>query len=619
MTEGITLREPNVGLWLQRVAREYGDRECLRRRTSKDHSPVSYRELYEFVRQAGAGFADLGVRSGDRVGLISDNRREWLVVDLALGAMGAVDVPRGGDTANLEIITILSHSGSRGAVVESVERARALAEAISQMPGLDFLVLLEGDPKRIGRLEHLRVLSFDELLDRGKARLARGEDDLARLGPTVPSDALLTLVYTSGTTGVPKGVQLTHGNVLSNVTGVRDLIPVAPGEVALSILPTWHMFERLIEYVVLDKGATLVYTDPRRLRGDFQSEKPQLIGTVPRVWEGLNEGITDKVAKAPPMRRRLFETAKALSLAHVRARARGSSLAALAVAPLAWLARKVVFDPLREKAGLDRLKVAVSGGGSLPFALDEFLQALGVPILNGYGLTETSPVIAVRRHWANRPGPVGAPIPGTDVKLVTLEGATAKPGEVGVLRVRGPQVTKGYYRDAEQTAKAFPEDGWFDTGDLARIDERGEIWIVGRAKDTIALRGGEKIEPERVETALKASPLIAQAVVVGQDAKQLGVILVPNLERLAEVTSKAVADGAGDWIEDEAARKALRAEIDRLVSSSAGYRPYERPVRIAILRKPLDVQNGLLTATLKVKRRAVVERYGAVITKLLAD
>ncbi len=615
----LELREPNFGLWFQRVVRDFGDREAIRRRTSKEPAPVTYRELFEAVRRAAAGFAALGVKPGDRVGLISDNRREWLVTDLALSGLGAVDVPRGGDSSNLEIVTILEHSGSRGAVVENVERARALSEAIAQMPRLEFLVLLEGDPRRLVALKHPRVLSFEELLDLGATRLERGTDDLETRSPAVESADLLTLVYTSGTTGAPKGVQLTHGNVLANVAAVREILPVRPGDVALSILPTWHMFERVIEYVVLDRGGCLVYTDARRLRGDLKTERPRLMGTVPRIWEGLHGAIQARVEEAPKLRRALFRLATSLALAQLRARAQGHELREALLAIPAALARAVVFAPLQRAAGLDNLAVAVSGGGSLPFALDEFFLAIGIPILNGYGLTETSPVISVRRVAANRPGPVGPPVPETEIRLVDLEGRPTAPGQGGVLQVRGPQVTPGYYHDPEQTRRAFPEPGWFDTGDLARVDERGEIWIVGRAKDTIALRGGEKVEPERIETALKASPLIEQAIVVGQDAKNLGALIVPQFDRLAEASSSKLQESRDEFVDDERSRMAIRAEIDKLISAATGFRPYERPIRFRLLRRPIDAGSGLMTATMKLKRRAIAERYEKEIAALLKD
>ncbi|MBI3817229.1 MAG: AMP-binding protein [Planctomycetes bacterium] len=619
------LPEPNFGLWFERVARTFAAREAIRRRNSKETAPMTYAELYQSVREAAAGFAWVGLHPGDRVGLIFDNRREWIISSLAITGQGAVDVPRGADTPNVEIVMILAHSGARGAVVDTPARAQAIAAACSDLPAFEFIVILDGaaggaaGPAPATGRAPVRFIYFDELLEHGRDRLAHGVDDFARRAPEVKSDDLLTLVYTSGTTGAPKGVMLSHRNVLSNFYHIRARIPVSPGDVALSILPTWHMFERLVEYAVLDRGGILVYTDARRMRADLAGERPRLMATVPRIWETLHDAIRDSVAKLPPWKRRIFTLASRVTVAHLRARAKENILLSAALAPAAALASKLVFKPRLQQYGLLNFNVCVSGGGSLPLALDEFFLSIGIPILNGYGLTETSPVIAVRRLEANIAGTVGTPLDDTEIQLFDLDGNPARPGETGVLRVRGPQVTRGYYRDDEQTRKAFPVPGWFDTGDLARVDRNGNITIVGRVKDTIALRGGEKIEPERVETQLITSPFIVQAVLVGQDAKVVGAILVPNLEHLGAKIGKEAIDASGDWLRNDAANLIFRAEIDRLVSSASGFRPYERPVRFVILKKPIDLASGMLTQTLKLKRRVVAERFAAEIAAMLRD
>lgn len=616
------LREPNFGLWFERVVHSFSQREAIRRKTSKELAPITYQELYHHVKKAAAGFAWLGLHPGDRVGLIFDNRREWIISSLALTGQGIVDVPRGADTANLEVVMILAHSGSRGAVVDTMERATALASAHGELPSLEFIVVLDGDAAKIAEANKARlprILLFDELLARGADRLAHGIDDFALRAPNVKSEDLLTLVYTSGTTGAPKGVMLSHGNVLSNLYHVREPIPVDAGDVALSILPTWHMFERLVEYAVFDRGGILVYTDARRIRSDLQTEQPKLMATVPRIWETLRDSMQDSVSKLSPGKQRIFRWASAAAVAHIRARANGNIIKRAVAAPFAALARKVVFQPKLQQSGLARLQVCVSGGGSLPLALDEFFLAIGIPILNGYGLTETSPVICVRRLANNIPGSVGVPLADTEIKLVTLDGNAAAPGEAGVLRVRGPQVAKGYYRDDELTKKAFPEPGWFDTGDLAKIDTKGFTYIVGRAKDTIVLRGGEKVEPERVEIALKASPYIAQVVLVGQDAKAVGAMIVPNVERVEEAIGKDVCAAVGDFIKNDALSKLYKTEIDRLISSATGFRPYERPSRIIILKKPMDTASGLMTQTLKLKRKVISERFSKEIGEMLRD
>ncbi len=597
-------------------AARHPDRPAFKERGG-DGRVWTYGELGDAVRETALGLSTLGLRAGDRVGLFADNSIHWIISDLAVLTIGAVDVPRGTDTPPPEADYLIRHSGARHVILQNRKVLEELAPVLSDISDLQCIVLQEGSYKEG---DPRTVLSLEEVRERGRQRLANGacvEDymDRTRGGDTA------TIVYTSGTTGQPKGVVLTHDNVLHNIRAVPGVVDFAPSDSFLSILPAWHMFERLIEYSAIARGCLTIYTTKRTFKTDLLREQPTVIAAVPRVYELLYEEARKRLTSGPAPRRWLVEGilgASRLYRAAARRRADGGGVGTelyRVFFPFHRLGERLLYRRFRGALG-GRLRTLVSGGGSLPLHVDRFFDIAGLPLLNGYGLTETAPLVSVRRRERPVLGTVGPPIPGTEVEIRDREGGKVRAGEIGVLHVRGPQVMDGYYRDRDATKRVLDDDGYLDTGDLARQRPSGDLEITGRAKDTIVLRGGENVEPEPIENALRLSPLIEQVVVVGQDQKQLGALIYPDLEAVRARLPVGVSVGGGggaDEVDAQAARSLLRSELDRLLDRGRGFKPFEQVRLFHVVDAPFSVESGELTETLKYRRHVIAERHRDVI------
>ncbi len=588
---------------LTRSAERYGDDVFLPRHHGRGGDPVTFGALHDDVRRIGAGLLGRGIGKGAHVGLVAENRYEWILCDQACAYIGAVDVPRGTDTPARELRFLLGHAGCRFAFVETAAVARELGAQRDGLPELRTLcVTCEPAPT----IEGLEVIDLATLRAEGERALAADPGPLDAAAAAVGRDDLLTTIYTSGTTASPKGVMLTHGNVLANIEMLEEVLHFDHEDVALSVLPAWHAYERIMDYVLLYAGSKLVYSDRRRLKEDLQAVKPTIFIGVPRIWEMLYDGLVASARKLKGIRRKLLvsslETCRRVGCGGPRLRDR----------VLHAVLRRTLLPELVNRATGGRLRLAVSGGGALPAHVDECLIGVGIPLLNGYGLTETSPVISVRLPERNRPHTIGPLLPQTHSEIRSPEGEVLPAGETGILWVSGPQIMRGYYANDELTREVL-RDGWFNTGDLARVEPNGELRITGRAKDTIVLAGGENVEPEHIETALKTSPFIDQAVVVGQDQKTLGAILVANVECLEQELPRTEWAECDGLLSSDAVKRLFRTDIDQILTRDAGFRPFERVATFRILTEPLTVENGFLTQTLKVKRHVVHERYGDLI------
>ncbi|MFQ6538313.1 MULTISPECIES: AMP-binding protein [Aphanothece] len=592
------------------------------------HPPVSlsFRELHQGIERLAAAFAALGVQPGDVVALFAENGPRWLLADQGLMRCGAADAVRGSGAPGEELTYILEDSGAIALVVESAALLEKLGLGAEQRARLRFVAVLEGDPGPDD--SGLPCFSWQALLERGKAALAAG--DAAPAPPADPA-ALATILYTSGTTGQPKGVPLSHANLLHQLRHLGVAVTPHPGERVVSVLPIWHSYERSAEYFLLACGCQQTYTTLKKLRSDLQRVRPHYLISVPRLWEALQSGFEDALAGMSPSRQRLLRVALGNSRAHALARRRARDLtlehasrptriAAAAEALLRWplhaLAGRLLWPKLRGQLVGGRLRTAISGGGALALSVDGFFEAIGIELLVGYGLTETSPVLTCRRPWANRRGSAGQPLPGTAIRIADPETHQPLPaGEKGLVLARGPQVMAGYWGKPEATARVLDAEGWFDTGDLGRLLDDGSLVLTGRAKDTIVLSSGENIEPGPLEDALVASPLVEQVMLVGQDRKQLGALVVPRPEALV-----AFAERAGlAWSEREppqpALLRALTRACNRLLEERPGSRPDERLGGVAIV-EPFTIENGLLTQTLKQRRDRIADRDAAAIESL---
>lgn len=603
--------------WFQAALDRLGDHPVLEDRAGT----VSLATLLADAAAFAEGLTRRGLQRGERVGFWADNSRRWILADLGIQAAGAVGVPRGTDTPEAELLEIFRHAEVAFVVVADPRTAARFERIRGDLPTLREVVVLDPGGAAVPGIPLAR------LLEEG-----RGGPSFAARAAALALDDVATVIYTSGTTGRPKGVVLTHRNFSHQLEVIPGVLDIGPTDVFLSVLPPWHIFERTVEYVALTAGARLVYTDVRRFRTDLAERAPTFVPSVPRVWEAVHDAVRKALAEGPGVRRALFGAAYAVADARARAvdRRRGwevrpdgsgpglasraaAACVAAALLPLDALLRTVAFRRLAALTG-GRLRGAVVGGGAMPPHVDRFFRAVGVGVLVGYGLTETSPVLTVRTAGRNPLGTIGRAITGVELEVRDpTTGAPVPVGATGVVFTRGPQVMRGYHRDDELTRRVLHPDGWFDTGDLGALSVAGDLVFRGRQKETIVLAGGENVEPSHVEGAIAPSPLVHQVVVVGQDRKTLAALVVPEADAVAARLGLAPVPPLPDLVVRDDVRALLRDELTRRTGPGSGLRPFEHVARVALLGEPLSVENGLLTATLKVRRHEVVRRHAAAI------
>lgn len=606
-------------------AEKYRDIRALFAPHQKPILEMTYGQLQVEVAKIGAGLLAAGAQAGDRIALFSDNRPRWLTSDLAITGIGTVDVPRGSDTSTGEFQFILDHSGCAAAVLQDKKLYDRLAAA-GALGQLRFVVLLDDSEVKSTDGDGPVIYKYSDLLTLGN------EDAYAQASQAVTPAMLATIVYTSGTTGSPKGVMLSHGNLMTQPLGVNMGLNPEPGEILLSILPAWHAYERAVEYYGLYHGITICYSDRKYIREDLIKVAPHLIPCVPRIWEMIYKGILTKTAAAPEKNQKIFRRFMDLGQAYIEARrvAHGArpeltppssarrARARLKMAllyPGYLLGDKLVYSKIRRITG-GRLRAAVSGGGSLGTYLDDFFEIVGVPILNGYGMTETSPVIAVRRLDQNVRGTVGPLMVNTTVSLRREDGTIETTGKPAEIWVSGPQVMMGYYANEEATARVLTEDGWLRTGDLGWFTASGDLVIAGRAKDTIVLSSGENVEPDFVEDACRKNPLIVQIMVVGQDQKTLGALVVPDYALLAETLKIPDTPENGDVANHPEAAKVIRQALNDTMKKTGLFKQSEFISKVLVLEEPFSETNGLMTNSMKIKRNKVNEHYAEQIAEL---
>ncbi|QIN83540.1 AMP-binding protein [Rubrobacter tropicus] len=574
---------------LYRNVEARGDEVALASKVGDEWRGISYADLWRRVGDFAAGLSSLGVGSGAKVAIICGNRPEWAVADLAAQGLGAATVPVYPTLGTDQIGHILADSGAVVAVVEDEELLERVAGLRDVLPGLRHVLIIEGDPGD-------RAVAFRDVEERGADEPLLDPDGWRALD----RDDIATIIYTSGTTGRPKGVVLTHGNFLSNVEGIRRALPFRPDDVFLSLLPLSHVFERCGQYLALSLGAATYYAESiQQVPENLREVRPTVVLSVPRLYEKMRDRILAQVAEASAPRRRLFERAIAAGRKRYAAGREGRRLGAGERALLRACDR-LVFRKVREAFG-GRLRFFVSGGAKLEGEIGEFFYAAGVTIIEGYGLTETSPVVACNRLPVPKFGTVGTVLDHTEVRVS---------GE-GEVQVRGPGVMRGYWNAPEAARGAFTPDGWYRTGDLGELDGEGFLKITDRLKNLIVLSTGKNVAPQPVESAIVASPLVSQAVVLGDGRKYVSALIVPDYDAVRrELGTEAPNEELAD---DGRCRRLIEAEVERTCGRFAGY---ERPKKISLLGRELTHEAGELTPTLKVKSRVVAERYAEEIQGL---
>jgi len=632
--------ESTLPLMMRARAQEYPEIAAQYTKDAKGvFQPKTYRQFYEEILTVAAGLLELGVKRGDHVGIISDNRQEWLVTDQGILAIGAADVPRGNDSNDKEIAYILGFSDCRLSFAENQKQAEKILSRKSEMPLLDTLVTYDPvseEVKAAATSAGVAVWRYDELKAKGEQRRKAKPAEIGAEMDLGRRDDLATIIFTSGTTGEPKGVMLTHGSFLHQLPTLPLVIDVKPGDIWLSILPVWHSFERLMQYVAPSLSSGIAYSKPLGaiLLPDLQAIKPQWMASVPRIWESVRDGIYRNIKQTGGIKKHLFDFFISVGTAHAffrnltfgllpnfhgRIRILDTAMGFipwLLLVPLNALGGLLVFKKITAKLG-GRFKAGISGGGALPAQVDAFFGAVGITLLEGYGLTETAPVIAVRRHTNPRPGCVGELILDTEVKIVDEEGKTLPIGHKGLIMVKGGQVMTGYYKKPDLTAKVLSPDGWLNTGDLGMLTHDNEIKITGRAKDTIVLRGGENVEPAPIEAKINESEWIAQSMVVGQDQKYLAAFVVPRQDALmafAQENNIPVADYDA-LLQTAEVNELVANDIADLVSPRTGFKPFERVFKFKLLAKPFEVGKEL-SHKQELARHKVVEIYAKEMTEL---
>ncbi len=602
---------PLPRLFLEAVDRFANPRTQMYR-TAAGWRAVSANEMLRRVAGLAKALAGLGIQRGDRVGIFAPNCPEWHVADFAIQGLAAVVVPVYFRESPERLTYILKDSGARIAFTAGEEQSSKIAGCRQNLPTLEHVIstaaaadfrdatpgAAQGDAPLYGTLRYQDLIATT-----AEAEIA----EYRRRAAEVTSDQLATIIYTSGTTGEPKGVMLNHANLSSNSRDFSGDFEMSPSDVALSLLPLAHVYERTIDYGNIFQGVSIAYVEqPESIAQALLEVRPTTMAAVPRFYEKTYANIIEKGHRESGVKRKIFDAAIRTASAAVAWRAHGKS------APwgvkLRWrIADRLVYSRIRAGVG-GRIRIFSSGGAPLAAELAEFFWSVGLPVYQGYGLTETSPVVTFNSPKMNKVGTVGRPIPNVQLRIA----------DDGEILVKGPCVMQGYYHKPEETHAVLTPEGWFSTGDIGRIDADGFLSITDRKKELLKTAGGKFVAPAPIENLLKTSPLISNAMVVGDRRKFASVLVVVNFAGIEEEARKAgrefstAAQAIGDpWVRD-----LMSHEIERLTSSLA---QYERPKRFALLEQDFTYANGELTYTLKLKRRVIEEHYQDTIARLYAD
>lgn len=571
---------------------------ALRHKVAGQWIDISHDQLRHRVQCVSAALTELGIHPGDRVAILSENRPEWAITDYACLTSRLVDVPVYPTLPAAQAAFVIRNSGSRVVFCSTATQLDKLREVRSEMPALEHIVVFDSDAADGD------AISFAEFESRGAAAVDRHPEWQSEALKAEPDD-LATLIYTSGTTGEPKGVMLTHGNIASNVTASLEVLDLTPGQECLSFLPLSHIFERMVgHYTMLSAGVIINYaTNFDSVAAEIIEVRPHLLASVPRLYEKIYARVQSMAVAGGSLRRSIFEWASATADKALEYRLEGRAVPILLRLGLA-VADLLVFRKLRARLG-GRFEFAVSGGAPLNPAICRFFLAAGIPILEGYGLTETSPVISVNRMEKIKPGTVGPPIPGVEIRIA----------DDGEILTRGPNLMKGYYQLPDATAEAIDTEGWFHTGDIGQIDADGYLRITDRKKDLIVTAGGKNIAPQPIEALLKTSELLSNAVLLGDRRPYPIMVLAPNFIALEKWAAHKGIDHSDrpSFIALPEVRDKLEREARRLLRNLA---QFETPKKFLIVPQEFSIDGGELTPKLSVRRKVVEQKWAAEIEAL---
>ncbi|TGK07018.1 long-chain fatty acid--CoA ligase [Leptospira semungkisensis] len=673
-----------------KAAESFGERPAFwSKDETKEYKATTFKQLVDLGLALSEALIDLGVKAKEHIAVLADNRLEWIIVDAAVLFSGCANVPRGTDVTDAEMDYILNHSEASIVFLENDKMYEKFVKNKSKVKGVETLIIMDKDSKTKAK----GVLHLYDLIEKGKQLRAKGGHKTEKRIDAIKPEDLFTLIYTSGTTGMPKGVMLMHSNMIHQMEHVVPLIlkksMIKEDDSMLSILPVWHIFERVVEYSAISLGIATFYTKVSDLRNDLAKARPSFMASAPRVWESIYTGIYNRIndpKQTPPVRKFLFNAAyffsknyhagvrflsgrevdyanrnilqslglalkaiaqvlltgpftisflSAVAYSYIKMYEPGLGFLSPVLLTIAILALifnyktldAVVLAKIRQATG-GRLRGTLSGGGALQRHVDNFFNDIGLLVLEGYGMTESAPVISVRHYDYPIIGSVGYVVPKTELQLRDENGnvlthindqkqiLAGKLGVKGIVHIKGPQVMKGYYKNPEVTKKTIV-DGWLNTGDIGFINYKYTLTLTGRAKETVVLLGGENVEPVPIENRMDESPYIKQSMVFGQDQKVLGAIIVPDIDVLKPWLEQngIAAKDLKDIIENPKVIDFYKKEIREYNSTKHGFKSFELIQHVVIAPKPFEVGDEL-TNLLKMKRHVITEKYQKRIDKV---
>lgn len=601
----VSVQFRTINEMFDRITTKYAgaQRPMLMQKVSGQYQGISYVEYRRNVELFALGLASLGVRKGDRVSIIGENRPEWVIADMAMIALGAVNVPIYPTLTPKQVEFIYNDAGVKVVIVSNSMQLGKVQKVRAEIRTLEKIIIMTEKGSTPGS----DALPFSKIYEMGKEFALSNPRYFAEcLTKPQPGD-LLTIIYTSGTTGNPKGVMLTHNNLVSNIIASAEVIPFGDTDVLLSFLPLCHSFERMAGYyTAMACGASVAYAESvETVRDNLVEVRPTIVTTVPRLFERIYNRIMKQVEASPPLRQKIFHWAVAVGKRYAVASKSGTVPAFLSVQHA--LASKLVFSKLKQRTG-GRIRFFVSGGAALPKMLGEFFEAVGIQIIEGYGLTETSPVLSVNRVDDYKFGTVGKPIPGVEIKI-------AGDGEI---LAKGPNIMEGYYKNPSATAELIDKNGWFHTGDIGIFDDQGHLMITDRKKHLFVSSGGKNIAPQPIESLFLENKFIDQFVLIGDGRMFLTALIVPEFEILKEYARQHGIAFSEDreLVGHHHIKDMYRAEVEKLQRDLP---TFEKVRRFELLPEPLTLEAGEITPTMKVKRKVVEEKYSKLIEKMYQD
>jgi len=578
---------------------------------------VTYRQLYKDILSVSAAMKTAGIQQGMHVAQFSENSSKWLVLDQAVLNCGAINAVRGSLAPIDELKYIYTHSDSAALITDNLNVVEGLYDLLVSNKAAAIFYIGNDNSSKYENSD-IPFYTFDKLLEMGEGKSFEPV--------SVDPETVSTLIYSSGTTGRPKGVMLTHRNITSQVEAINPILMIKETKTLLTMLPIWHAYERTCEYYLFSIGSKLCYTNIKNFKKDLTKYHPYYMIAVPRLYEAIYDGIMNEIKRKSPLFQKVFNffvktsVKKDLSERIVKGRSITNqhpkfvekivhSTISMSLSPVHCLGKLLIYNKLKGLFGKNYVR-AICGGGALCEEIDNFYSAVGIELLIGYGLTETSPVLSVRLPGNNKVSAAGPPLPNTEFIIADPETLDPLPkGQKGIVLVRGPQIMKGYYKDKENTKKVILPNGCLNTGDIGWLTDDGYIVLTGRAKDIIVLSNGENIEPDAIEQTCMTSPFVKQIVVTGQDKNALSALVVPNMEAIQELAKKKKLVGAQNPISCPEIKNEILKELRCKNQERKTYRNHERIADIAFVEEEFSPQNGLMTMTAKIKKNEVCEKY----------